>query len=1343
MPLVFSWTFEGGTPATSSDPNPVVTYNEAGVFSVTLTASNAAGESTFSQQDYITVGELPEASFAYENVEGELLVNFTNNSTNADSFNWDFGDGQNSDETNPSYTYAAGGNYTVVLSATNSCGTVTSVQLIDLLIPPTAGFNASSTDGCTPFTVQFSDTSLGSVTSWLWTFEGGTPASSTEQNPSVTYNNAGIFDVSLVVTNAAGESSSVQNDYITVGSLPAAAFSFDYTLGETVVNFSNTSTNADSYNWDFGNGEMSTAISPSHNFGTDGTYTVTLTATNGCGSVTTTETITIITIPIPDFSAAEQVGCVPFTVTFNDESTTNATNWDWSFEGGVPANSTEQNPTVTYNSVGTFAVQLEVSNAAGAQATTVQDFITVQGAPSVNFASLVNDLQVTFNNLTEGANGFSWDFGDNNSSMLVNPIHTYETDGTYDVILTAFNDCDTVEFTKSVTVGSLPNAAFTSSAVEGCTPLSITFTDQSSDNTTGWNWVFEGGLPATSTEQNPEVLYLEAGVFSVTLVASNQQGSSTIVQESYITVGQGATANFGATVNNSTATFTNLSTFADSYLWDFGDGNTSTEINPVHTYQEDGTYVVSLIASNACGDVIITKEIIIISLPVAGFDLSTDSGCVPLEVTFSDASTSNVDTWQWNFVGGIPATSTEANPTVTYQTPGSYDVVLYVFNEAGSDTIIQENAITVQPFPEADFNFEVDGTMASFSNLSLFAEDYNWDFGNGMMSTLENPEINFEEDGIYEVSLTISNDCGEETITKTITIVTPPTAAFNSEETTGCVPFTIQFFNQSSNNTTSLKWTFEGGSPSTSTANNPIVTYNTPGSYTVALQALNSAGESTQTIEDYITILNDPDADFIPDINGFDVTFFDNSIFATSYQWDFGDGFGSTESNPQHTYEDEGEFEVTLIISNLCGQDTVMKTVTIDSNFPFAGFTADSTVDCAPLEVQFINQSSENSTNFEWTFEGGSPASSTQINPLVSYASPGIYQVTLVASNAAGSDAVTKFEFIEVLAAPTASFTFEVNGFEVSFTNASADATEYTWNFGDDSSSNEVDVVHTFAPALSYVVELIASNACGVDTISQEVFLEGVAPAPAFESNLLNGCAPLTVQFTDLSMGDPLAWNWFFPGASPASSQEQDPEVVYPEPGLYPVTLQVSNPFGEDSLTIEQYVEVIGLPDATFSFEQEDLKVVFEPTMLDTSLNYLWLFGDGNQSTEQIPTHTYEMPGMYTAQLIITNECGSDTSSQAINLIIDNVSEEEWLESVLLFPNPNGGDFSIEIRGPASETLVFRVLNILGQQFYEGNANFQSGLLQEQIHLPSKAAGVYLLEIKSDTRLSYRKFIVK
>ena len=393
--------------------------------------------------------------------------------------------------------------------------------------------------------------------------------------------------------------------------------------------------------------------------------------------------------------------------------------------------------------------------------------------------------------------------------------------------------------------------------------------------------------------------------------------------------------------------------------------------------------------------------------------------------------------------------------------------------------------------------------------------------------------------------------------------------------------------------------------------------------------------------------------------------------------------------------------------------------------------------------VQYTNESSDNAISYTWTFEGGEPATSTEQNPQVTYAFPGVYTVTLIATNGAGSDALTRFDYIRVGGEPVAEFGFTQDGFTVEFINVSTAADNFIWNFGDGGMSTDENPIYTFEPGLSYPVQLIVINECGTDTTEQVINFEGEAPEPFISADQTMGCTPFTVAFADMSAGEPTEWFWQFEGGEPATSTEENPTVTYNDAGTFEVSLQVSNVFGTMSQVFASYITVNSMPEAEFDFNTEGLEVSFEDLSTGGNITHNWAFGDGNESQDKNPVHLYESPGLYEVQLAIKNDCGADTFSVEINLIIDDVAEVSWLEGIALFPNPNNGNFTVELRGLPAEALEFRIFNVLGQQFYQASDNFSAGFLRKNFEVEYLTAGLYLLEIRSGNAGYYRKIVIE
>ena len=473
--------------------------------------------------------------------------------------------------------------------------------------------------------------------------------------------------------------------------------------------------------------------------------------------------------PTAAFTSDATSGCAPFTVTFNDQSMGGATGWSWSFPGGTPSTSTSSSPTVTYNTPGMYDVELVVSNAGGSNMATQTSYIIVNAQPTADFTTGVNGNIVSFTNNSTGGTSYSWDFGDGNTSTDENPTHTYAMDGTYDVTLNVTNDCGTVMVMTSVVITTAPTVAFTTDITTGCAPLTVNFTDLSSSNVDSWSWDLPGATPSTSTDQNPTATYDTPGVYDVSLTATNASGNYTTTTMALIVVESVPTAAFDPIPSGFLYSFTNNSTGATSYEWIFGDGNTSTDENPTHTYAMSGTYTVELISTNDCGSDTTSVLINIEPAPVAGFTADTTFGCAPFTVQFTDQSL-NASSWAWTFDGGTPATSTDQNPTVTYDTPGTYNVSLTVTNTTGMDNVTTNSFIVVESAPIPNYSFLVDTTTVTFMNSSVGGTSYLWDFGDGNTSTDENPVHTYDTNGVYTVLLTVTNDCGSLTFENMILI---------------------------------------------------------------------------------------------------------------------------------------------------------------------------------------------------------------------------------------------------------------------------------------------------------------------------------------------------------------------------------------------------------------------------------------------------------------------------------------------------------------------------------------------------------------------------------------------
>ena len=676
------------------------------------------------------------------------------------------------------------------------------------------------------------------------------------------------------------------------------------------------------------------------------TNTVTTTVPVGDGPIAFGQFIFPISLaPFADFSAKPTEGKVPLKVAFTDTSTGSPTSWKWDFGDG--SKSFLQNPINKYPKAGIYTVNLTVKNAIGRNTVTKTEYIKVVTKPVANFTSIVTSgktpLNVAFTDASTGIpTGWKWDFGDGSKSFLQNPTHKYSKAGIYTVNLTVKNAAgsNTVTKTDDITVVAKPVAEFSAKPAEGKAPLTVAFNDTSTGSPIKWKWSFGDGT--TSTQQNPTHKYSKVGRYTVTLTATNANGSNMVTKTNYIKVVTKPIASFSAKPTSGlsplTVAFTDTSTgIPTKWKWSFGDGVSSTKQNPRHEYSKAGNYTVSLTVKNAVGSNSTTKSnyITVVTKPVAEFSAKPTEGKAPLTVIFSDESIGNPTSWKWDFGDGD--ISTIQNPIHNYSKVGRYTVILTATNADGSSMVTKTDYIKVVTKPVANFTSSVTSGKAPFNvaftdTSTGIPTGWKWDFGDGKITTIHNPIHKYSKAGNYTVKFTASNVEGSNTVTKKdyiIVAVAKPVAEFSAKPTEGKAPLTVAFNDTSTGSPIKWKWSFGDGT--TSTQQNPTHKYSKVGRYTVTLTAINGNGSSTLTKTDYINVATKPVANFTSSVTfgkaPLTLAFTDTSTgIPTGWKWNFGDGSSATVQNPMHMYSKAGNYTVKLTASNVAGNNMVRKT---------------------------------------------------------------------------------------------------------------------------------------------------------------------------------------------------------------------------------------------------------------------------------------------------------------------------------------------------------------------------------------------------------------------------------
>ena len=886
--ISYQWNFGDGN--TSSQTNPSHTYTSPGNYTVSLITTNVNGCSdTLIKANYIkiklpqvNINGLPEKGCAPLSHSFSATVNSIEPVT---AWHWDFGDGNTSTSASPTHIFSAGVyDIQVIITTASGCTDTAIIHSgIKAGIKPVANFTATPRDVCAHIPVNFNDLSTGTVTEWLWDFGDG--STSTNQNPMHVYEDTGYFNISLIVWNNGCPDTLIIPNYVHVNP-PIAAFSVTNDCNDPFKRiFIDHSIGADEWNWDFGDGTTSTQQSPVHVYATTGNYTVTLLVRNhttGC-SYTKTSNERIVD-EHADFTASDTAICkgniIGFTATgFNP---LNITSYTWLYgDGGIgftnPASHNYANP-------GIYDVSLQITDINGCKDTIVKpQYIFVNG-PKANFTAsasgscLLSSIQFYDLSVTDGTHPiveWTWNYGDGIIETLSSgPFqHTYASPGMYTVTLKVMDNSgclDSIVKTNLLQV-SRPVADFVADTLS-CPSKPINFINHSTGPGLSCVWYFGDGT--TSTDLNPVHSYSADGIYSVKLVISDQYGCGDSINKiNYITI---ITPVVGFSVSDSAGTcpplivnFTNSSQNYTSLNWDFGDGTTSTSQNPSHFYSIPGIYHAKLTINGAGGCTAVKVQTITIKGPQGSFVYGPQSGCKPLQVTFT-ATTQNRISFVWDFDDGTTIATTDSVITHTYTIAGNYLPKMILKDEGGCvvpitgpDTIKVYGITAAMDFDHAPL---CDSGMVQFNNSAASNDiitGYEWDFGDGTSSVLANPLHQYNNTGLYYPSLKVRTQSGCTDSVKSIIpvkIVHSPHALI-SQSPNGCAPVSITMSGAVTADSSAVTWNWNFGNGHTSIVKDPPAeVYSVSGIYTVSLFVTNSSGCKD-------TVLTSVNAFAIPTVN--------------------------------------------------------------------------------------------------------------------------------------------------------------------------------------------------------------------------------------------------------------------------------------------------------------------------------------------------------------------------------------------------------------------------------------------------------------------------------------------
>ncbi len=828
-------------------------------------------------------------------------------------------------------------------------------------------------------------------------------------------------------------------------------------------------------------------------------------------------------------------------------------------------------------------------------------------------------------------------------------------------------------------------ADFTQDYLSGCSPLVVHFTNTSS-GATSYSWDLGNGTTSTLTDVSGS--YITPGTYTVVLTATS--GGATSTHSVTITVYPSPVVSFHATDTaicpGTSTSFVSTSTLgtsgAGTYLWNFGDGSTSTLSAPTHTYVTPGYYNVTLIVTNSMGcatSLTLPSYIHVFNPPNINFGVSATYFChAPGHAVFTNISSGAGSlVYSWDFGDG--GTSSSATPTHDYTTPGTYTVKLYVTDGNGCrDSLVRPSYIFVG---NTSASFTYTSTLCANSRITFFNTSgshitSSWNFGDGGTSTGDTTLHVYSAAGTYNVRLVDYNGHCYDTVIHTVTVLAPPSASFTSSPTAPCpAPATINFSGSVPSGST-VTWLFGDGS--TGTGSSPSHTYAANGTDTVLMIVTDSHG-CTDTVQQINNIFGlyvhaSPslwDGCVPLTVRWTPVVTYGLSWATTypygiaSYHWSFGDGTTSTSSSasPSHTYTATGVYTCILTIVTANGCTALDTQIVRVGSPPVVTFTSTPDHICYGDTVRFVTHIVRGPVdNYYYNFGDGSSSYITRDSTFHLYMYPGTFHDTLIAYYH-GCPSTPVWDTVVVdspMAIISVGFLCSPYTSVQCFDSSYGDDT-HMWFFSDGASSSLDNPTHTFPSLGTYTVTLTTYNARSGCRDTNSTTLDFNPPVVHILATDSAVCPDAVISFVPDDTAGVRSHYWFING----TLLDDDTGRVFTDTfhitGRYTVTLVIKDNIGcLDTFTRTNWV-IVGKPVDSFIASPVTgcwpLTVTFTDRSTDVTgaypVGYAWAFGDGTTSTvtTAVTTHTYTAAGTYSVREIVTDNIGCKDTGDRASLI--------------------------------------------------------------------------------------------
>lgn len=1262
--LKYYWTFGNGN--TSTKANPQAIYYSPGKYKVTLVVTNSKLEtSTVEKVGFIEVFKGPTVDLVSNNRTGcvghEVVFEdkSTKGSGDLDKWLWDFGDGSTSSDENPKHSYKFSGVFPVSLLVIDENGCQEKVlksKYITIHKTPSVDFTVSKTFSCTtPFSTSFTDKTTnkdGSAT-YAWTFGDG--QSSTAQNPNVTYNRKGDFDVTLTVTNGNGCSSSkTRKELIYIGDIQVD-FSASPLEGcvpheaSLISNIKPKRLDFD-YTWEHGDGTKSGGFNSLHEYKKAGTYTLKLTVSDNGKCEQSFERKNYIKVGAElkaSFTVKDTYSCkVPHLVTFLNTSK-GAVKYKWKVESNEY---TGQNMTYNFISFGRYAVTLEASNFTGCEDsyTKYVDIQPIKARMKSDKTEGCIPLTVKFTDISfpkEEVVEWEWDFGDGNKSTSKDSVsHTFVKSGVYKVKLKikTVSGCE-AETDLTIKAGVKLEPKFKPVQDTFCNGNNVFFENQTNTDTVKpveWNWMWK-------------------------------QGSSN--------------DNFSNSRN----------------------GN-------LYTDHDTGWYDVVLIANhNGCISETQLDSQFYIPAPNAKFDLAYDT-CKTDTVVLLNTSLIGTDTY-WKFSDGSKDRTKKIN---YFPKPNKIIVSVYAEDTVSGCTDEAPISIPkVDKFVSA--NFSISGSMCSPTTLTFTASkrtsdfDYQWFDENGILDSIPNFSKDYQSPGKHKIRLFVKDKLSkcEDSSTRNIEITGPGVQGKIKAET-GCVPLKVELTTLGQIDTLKeIYWLVNGTKVPVSKAGTITHTVLHPGKGKdgeVSIQLVGIDSNGCSGTEEFSMNANGPkNIDigigrfksctgqqfiFSPDFNGADQKGY-------TYKWLFGDGDSSSQNVVNHTYINEGKYLLQLFVVDSFGCTSQWQdSIDIEKERLFADLSADSiTTDCPPHFVQFYDRStSPNREIVSWDWDFGDGVKSKLRYPAHNYLVPGNYSVKLKIVDSWGCEDSVEYPNLVLVNGPRGDYSFiDQSGcvpVEIDFKSTQKDAVKWEWDYGDGVVDvNATNPTHTYQDTGRFIPLLVLTDTFGCTYTLPPIDTIYVYPFPEAGFDHQSKCSNepvLMVNTSKGSWGDTRIARWDF-GDGTTDSVWQ-PSHLFPKRGQYTVRLEVETEHGCAD-TVEQLLDLKGI-EALFSTSSDQFCLgnslyAENKSISDTSLNSVQWEIDGLPDSGSTIQMQLSKVGPVKIKLMVVDDNGcTDTLTSTTDVVVGDtvpppvhnpyrVTVEDDFSTLIEYPKSNIADF--------------------------------------------------------------------